>query len=314
MYSFEPFALTVAHYLWQFLEITVFGFFIAGLLQAVIRPGALQNLVGGGVLRANALASVIGFATPLCCCTSIPTAIELYRSTGRKGPASAFLIATPWFNWYALIALTIFLGWQFAMAIAFCGILIGFITGCAVDFLGRTAEPQSAPELEVNDCGGGGCCPSCETVPEQNIGPWLDLSNPGQKIKQALGTALELLKELAPWIVVGALIGGAVKQFLPDSWVLHYGATSSLVGLLLLAGVASILYTDSLGSLPWIHALQTKGLASGNAMLLLIGGVGTNIATLGPVSRFMGRQVAVVYAAGVILSALMLAAALNQLF
>lgn len=313
MYSFEPFALTVAHYLWQFLEIAVFGFFIAGVLQAVIRPGALQRLVGGGVLRANAMASVVGFFTPLCCCTSIPTAIELYRSTGRKGPASAFLIATPWFNWYALIALTIFLGWQFAIAVAFCGILIGIITGCAVDFLGHS-EPQSAPELKVNDCEDEGCCLSCGSVPEQNIGPWLDLSNPGQKIKQALQTALELLRELAPWIVAGALLGAAVKQFLPDSWVLHYGATSSLVGLLLLAGIASILYTDSLGSLPWIHALQTKGLASGNAMLLLIGGVGTNVATLGPVSRFMGRQVAVVYATGVILSALLLAAALNQIF
>lgn len=293
------------------MEIAIFGFFIAGLLQAVIRPNVLQRLVGGGVLRANAMASIAGFVTPLCCCTSIPTAIELYRSTGRKGPASAFLIATPWFNWYALIALTVFLGWQFAITIAFCSVLIGIITGSAVDIFGRNT-PASDIAMTANTK--GSCCLSCETVPQESIGPWWDLTNPKQKLNQAVKTAFELLKELAPWILAGVLIGSAVKEYLPVSWVLHYGATSSLVGLLLLAAIASILYTDSLGSLPWIHALQIKGLASGNAMLLLIGGVGTNVATLGPVSRLMGRQVAAIYAIGVIVSALLLAAVLNQVF
>lgn len=311
MNSFDIFLLTAGHYLGQFMEITIFGFFIAGLLQAVIKPNVLQRLVSGGVLRANAMASIAGFVTPLCCCTSIPTAIELYRSTGRKGPASAFLIATPWFNWYALIALTVFLGWQFAIAMAFCGVLIGIITGSAVDIFGRNTP---ASDIAMTDNMKGNCCLPCETVSQESIGPWWDLTNPKQKFEQAVQTAFELLKELAPWILAGALIGSAVKEYLPVSWVLHYGATSSLAGLLLLATIASILYTDSLGSLPWIHALQMKGLASGNAMLLLIGGVGTNVATLGPVSRLMGRQVAAIYAIGVIVSALLLAAVLNQLF
>ena len=88
-------ALTTGHYLWEFAEVAVLGFFVAGLLQAVIRPDALRRLVGGGVLRSNFAGATAGFFTPLCCCTAIPTAIELYRTTGRRPPSAAARPAGP---------------------------------------------------------------------------------------------------------------------------------------------------------------------------------------------------------------------------
>ena len=66
-------------------------------------------------------------------------------------------------------------------------------------------------------------------------------------------------------------------------------------------GIASLLYTDSLGSLPMITALLGKGLGVGSAMILLVSGVGTNISTLVPVARELGIRVAVAYAAAVVL-------------
>ncbi|AOV17647.1 hypothetical protein BJI67_11775 [Acidihalobacter aeolianus] len=312
--ALQGLSLTAARYLWQFAEVAVLGFFFAGLLQAVIRPQALQSMVRGGVLRSNAVASVAGFATPLCCCTAIPTAVELYRATGRRGPASAFLIATPWFNWYALVALFVFLGWRFALSIALSAVLIALATGVAVDLLtGNGCPPASDPAKEDASCG---CCAACGTEPAGETAddvPWFDFTHPAQKLRRALGTALDLLRELAPWILAGAVLGAVVKDFMPADWVSHFGAATGLFSLLALALIASVLYTDSLGSLPWIHALQSKGLASGNAMLLLVAGVGTNIATLGPVGRLMGRRAAVVYAAGVLASSLMLAGVLNFL-
>lgn len=306
--------LSTGHYLWQFVEVAVLGFFVAGLLQAVIRPSALQRLVRGGVLRSNSVAAVSGFATPLCCCTAIPTAIELYRSTGRRGPACAFLIATPWFNWYGIIALSLFLGWTVAIKIALSGVLIGLVTGVLVDLSSRCAGSpvDQFPQAEPS-CGcGASCAPS--SVPGPRVDDhWWDFSQPHRKLILALRTAFDLLRELAPWILAGAVLGALVKEFLPASWVMNYGATTGLIGLLLLALIASVVYTDSLGSLPWMHALQGKGLASGNAMLLLVAGVGTNVATLGPVGQLMGRRTAFVYAAGVVVTAVVLALALNWL-
>lgn len=305
-------ALTTARYLWEFAEVAVLGFFVAGLLQAVIRPDALRRLVGGGVLRSNFAGATAGFLTPLCCCTAIPTAIELYRTTGRRGPACAFLIATPWFNWYGLIALVVFLGWPLAGAIAASGVLIGVTTGLLVDLTTRGAARISAPEpVSAPSCG---CAAAACAVPAPGGAErWWDFSNPRDKLRQALRTALGLLRELAPWIVAGAVLGAVVKDFVPGDWVLRYGAGASLAGVAAVVAIAGLLYTDSLGSLPWIHALRGKGLGAGNAMLLLVAGVGTNVATLGPVGRRMGRRTAVVYAAGVVAVAVLLSLVLNRL-
>lgn len=310
-----PLALTTGRYLWEFAQVAVLGFFLAGLLQAVIRPDALRRLVGGGVLRSNLAGATSGFLTPLCCCTAIPAAIELHRATGRRGPACAFLIATPWFNWYGLIALVVFLGWQLAGIIAACGILIGTTTGLLVDWIGGAPVAEVAPAPAGGGCAASacGCGPACEAPAPEVTGRWWDFSQPRAKLHQALRTTLDLLRELAPWILAGAVLGALVKEYLPAHWVLRYGAGAGVAGVFLAVAVAAVIYTDSLGSLPWIHALQGKGLGTGNAMLLLVAGVGTNVATLGPVGRRMGARTAAVYAGGVVLTSVLLALVLNRL-
>ncbi len=75
-------------------------FFLAGIINAIVNKQAVASHLRGNVLAANALAATWGFATPLCCCSGIPTALTLYRSGSRRGPACAFLIAVPWFSWY----------------------------------------------------------------------------------------------------------------------------------------------------------------------------------------------------------------------
>ncbi|HKJ08632.1 MAG TPA: permease, partial [Gammaproteobacteria bacterium] len=249
--------------------------------------------------------------TPLCCCTAIPTATELYRATGRRGPACAFLIATPWFNWYGVIALAVFLGWSLAGAIALCGVLVGTATGLLVDLVAPAdTVPETGTAAQTQTCG----CSSChEPASATEAQGWWDFSHPVDKLRQALRTALGLLRELAPWILAGAVLGALVKEFLPTHWVARYGTGADLAGLAAAVVIAGLIYTDSLGSLPWIHALRSKGLGAGNAMLLLIAGVGTNVATLGPVGQQMGRRTAVAYAVGVVAVALVLAVGLNHL-
>jgi uncharacterized membrane protein YraQ (UPF0718 family) len=70
-------------------------------------------------------------------------------------------------------------------------------------------------------------------------------------------------------------------------------------------------YTDSLGSLPWVQALLQKGLGAGSAIALLVTGVGTNLPTLGPISRTVGWHTAAVYAASVVTLTGMLGLGLN---
>jgi len=78
--------------------------------------------------------------------------------------------------------------------------------------------------------------------------------------------------------------------------------------------VAGIFSADSLGTLPWVQSLLGKGLGAGSAMTLLVAGVGTNISTLGPVARVMGRQTAMLYGVSVVVLTALLGLTLNHAF
>jgi uncharacterized protein len=289
---------TVLIYLREIAEIVLLGFVVAGVINAVVNKDAVARYLGGNLVLANLLGSTIGVVTPLCCCSAIPTAMALYRAGSRRGPACAFLIATPWFNWYGLTALIIFLGPRVALAIAGSAVLIGFVTGLFVDlFVPRTPAPMpiSMPAA-IGDCGE----PCCGTAFPRVKAGLLDLSDPAGKLRAGVRFALDSLRELGPWMIAGVLLGATVETFVPEDTFTHYLGGTSLLGLLAALVLATAFSTDSLGTLPWVQSLLSKGLGAGSAMALLVAGVGTNVSTLGPVARVMGRRAAALYATNVV--------------
>jgi hypothetical protein len=83
-------------YLREFAQLAVLGF--VGPFHAVVNRRAVARYLGGSVVLSNLLGTTTGIVTPLCCYSAIPTAMALYRTGNRRGPACAFLIATPWFK------------------------------------------------------------------------------------------------------------------------------------------------------------------------------------------------------------------------
>jgi uncharacterized membrane protein YraQ (UPF0718 family) len=101
-------------------------------------------------------------------------------------------------------------------------------------------------------------------------------------------------------MLAGILLGAAVETFVPEHVITDHLGGASLAGLLGALLVAGLYSADSLGMLPWVQALLSKGLGVGSAMVLLVAGVGTNLSTLGPGAQVMGRRTAVLYATGVV--------------
>ena len=300
----HTFLLVLVDYLREVAEVVLIGFVIAGVLDAVINKQAVVRYLGRNLIVSNLLGATIGVVTPLCCCSAIPTALTLYRAGSRKGPACAFLIATPWFNWYGLTALVIFLGVRVSLAIAGSAVLIGFCTGVLIDrFLPSPSVPAPEPLCSCGD--------SCCTQESSANGPLFDVSHPVAKLRSGIRFTLDLLREVGPWILAGVVIGAAVEAFVPEEVFTHYLGGASIVGLLAALVIAGLFSADSLGSLPWVQSLLAKGLGTGSAMILLVAGVGTNLSTLGPVSRLMGKQTAVLYGASVVVLAAAFGLTLN---
>lgn len=311
----HTFFLTAGEYLREFAEVAVLGFFLAGVINAVVNKQAVADRLGGQrLLAANALAATWGFLTPLCCCSAIPTALTLFRAGSRRGPACAFLIAVPWFNWYGLTALVVFLGWRVGLVVSLSAVFVGFLGGVLIDMFGDRSPtgPLTTPILagcrEDAPC----CGPVATTSGSSSRSPLLDLSSPREKARAAVRFALDLLKELGPWMLAGVALGAAAEVAIPKGLVSTYLGKASVLGLLAALAVASIFYTDSLATLPWVRTLLDKGLGAGSGMVLLVAGVGTNISTLGPITRTMGSRTAIVYGASVVALTAILGYVLNR--
>ncbi|TYO97603.1 putative permease [Geothermobacter ehrlichii] len=73
----------------------LFGFFVAGLLKALIPDDAVARHLGGNGAGAVVKASLFGIPLPLCSCGVIPAAIGLRKQGASKGATASFLISVP---------------------------------------------------------------------------------------------------------------------------------------------------------------------------------------------------------------------------
>jgi uncharacterized membrane protein YraQ (UPF0718 family) len=252
--------------------------------------------------------------------------MALYRAGSRRGPACAFLIATPWFNWYGLTALLLFLGPRATLAVAGSAVLIAFSAGLLLGQLGarqgaNQMVAQPTPAMAVLTSSSRISCDSCDdanclglTMPPDVSPKLFDFSDLTGKLRPGVAFALSMLRELGLWMVLGVLLGAAIETFVPEHLLTQYLGGASLLGLLAALVVAGIFSADSLGSLPWVQSLLTKGLGAGSAMILLVAGVGTNVSTLGPVGQVMGRRTAIWYASSVVLLAAIFGFILNRVW
>ncbi len=313
----HTFLMTAGEYLREFAEVAVLGFFLAGIINAVVNKQAVASHLRGNVVAANAIAATWGFVTPLCCCSGIPTALTLYRSGSRRGPACAFLIAVPWFNWYGLTALTVFLGWRVGLTVSLSAVVVGFIAGVLIDLFGDCSSVALKAKETGSDCSGEAACAgatcSDATLSGSSSRRFLDFSHPREKVWAATRFALDLLKELGPWMLAGVVLGALAEVIVPKELVRTYLGKASAIGLLAAVAAAMVFYTDSLATLPWVRTLLDKGLGVGSGMVLLVAGVGTNVSTLGPVARTMGARTAIIYGGSVVTLTAALGFLLNRL-
>ncbi|MDR3564144.1 MAG: permease [Negativicutes bacterium] len=200
----------------------------------------------------NILAALIGILTPFCSCSAVPLFIGFIEAGVPLGVTFSFLISSPMVNEIALIMLLGMFGWKVALLYASTGVIIAVISGYVIGKLNL----EHLLEDYVHESGSGEAELRELTFRE--------------RCQSARDFTVELLKYIAPYVMVALAIGGFIHGFVPEDFVVTYAGRDNplAVPLVVLLGVP--LYNSSSGMVPIIYALMEKGLPLGTSLAFMM--------------------------------------------
>jgi hypothetical protein len=252
---------------WLFL-----GLFGAGLLHVLVPPGLIHRHLGpgpGGVIRSV----LVGVPLPLCSCGVIPAAAGLKKDGASDGATLGFLISTPQTGLDSVAVAASFLGWPFAVFKMVTALVTGVVGGLFAD----SAAANSAPPPESTRC-------------ERS---WREI------YRYAIW---ELFSALWFWLGIGVLVAAGISAFVPLDGLSAVGDGMGAMFLMLVISLP--LYVCATGSVPIAAALVVAGMPAGAAMVFLMAGPATNVATIGAVYRILGKRALIVYLTTIIVGSI----------
>lgn len=123
----------------------------------------------------------------------------------------------------------------------------------------------------------------------------------------------ELVADIGGWLLLGVVLAAVITVLMPDD--LFTGTFASGIGGILLMMVVGIpLYVCATASTPIAAAFALKGISPGAALVFLLAGPATNVATITVVARLLGRRAATIYVAVIGVMSVVLGLAVNMLY
>jgi len=259
------------------------GFLFAGLLKGFFPADRVVRFMGRRNFRSVFNAAVLGVPMPLCSCGVIPTAISFFRNGASRGATTSFLISTPQTGVDSILATYAMLGLPFAVIRPVVAFITGIIGGMANNLFVKGQEEVQGYKTVVG-------------------GEHLTFV---QKIKQILTYGFgELLEDILKWLLIGLAAAAFLSLVIPDSFFSQYVGNQWIEMLVVLAAAAPM-YICATGSIPLAAVLLMKGMSPGAALVLLMAGPATNIATMMVISKTMGKKTFLVYLGSIIGGALL---------
>ncbi len=310
----------------------ILGLVFAGLLKVFFPQDKVQKYMGKSTTKSAVNASLLGIPMPLCSCGVIPTGISFFRNGASKGATNSFLISTPQTGVDSIFATYSMLGWPFAVLrpiVAFVtGILGGILTN---QFVKEKPAPKAAQKpvftgFAMAPAAGKPTNGSLLTVTPQaqkkpSNGAVCNDSSCGCHAEKPKGNAfmqathyafIELLQDIAKWLIIGFLIAALISVVLPDDFFSSFKGLGFLEILVILAASVPI-YICATGSIPIAAVLLLKGVSPGAALVFLMAGPATNVATISVIGSTMGRKSLFVYLGTIIGGAIVFGSLINWL-
>src|SRR5262245_22553218 len=233
------------------------GLLLSGLLAALLPRARVERWLGGAGFRPVARAALLGIPRPLCSCGVVPAAISLRRHGASRGATVSFLVSTPETGVDSIAISFALLGPFLAIARPVAAFVSAIVAGLAVGAGGEERGAADATTVSIDAVAGV----------------------PGRARRGLVHAIDEILGEIGPWLLGGVLFAGLLSISLPDDFFTRVPG-GAITSMLLMLAVGVPLYICASASTPVAASLIAKGLAPGAALVFLLVGPATNIATI----------------------------------
>jgi len=268
---------TLALSLWLLI-----GLMIAGILHVWVPDNFVKHHLGHKKGLFTVFKAVIfGVPMPLCSCGVIPAALGIKKQGAGDGAAIGFLISTPQTGVDSIMVSASMLGWPFAIFKLLSAFVIGIIGGGWAYFTNSTIKTEATADNNSSQIEKRG-------------------------FKDLFSFAIDdLFKMIWKWLVAGIIISAAITTWMPEDFFQTYLPDNIFLAMLIVLLISLPMYVCATASVPIAAALVATGMPTGAALVFLMAGPASNIATIGAVYRAFGIKKLIIYLVSIIIGSML---------
>lgn len=267
------------------------GLFLAGIIRMLVPDSLITKYLGEK--SSVVTAALIGTPLPLCSCSVIPTAIGIRRAGASKASTASFMVSTPETGVDSISVTYALMGPIMAVARPLSAIFSAIMAGLLVRLWDVETPPIEAEPVHS-------CCSSKQTK-EPSF--W-------EKIKNSITYGFgKLLSDFMGWLLIGIGFAALIQTFIPPTLLSEYG--NGIFAMLLAVVISIPMYICATASTPVAAGLMLSGISPGAALVFMLTGPATNIATLMVVKNELGIRSLMAYLSAVVLTALFMGLSLD---
>ena len=248
------------------------GFLIAGVLHEFVPRRIYADRLSRNNFGSVFWAAFLGVPLPLCSCGVIPTAASLYREGASKGATVSFLISTPQTGVDSILATASVIGIPFAIIRPVAAFITAIAGGVITNRICRNEKREGQQATQKTE-----------------------KKSFARKITGVLRYGfIDMIQDVGKWIVLGLVAAAVITVLVPDNLFVALNKYP-LLNMLMILALSMPMYLCATGSIPIAAALMLKGLSPGAALVLLMAGPATNMATMLVINKVLGRKTLITY-------------------
>jgi uncharacterized membrane protein YraQ (UPF0718 family) len=230
------------------------------------------------------------------------------RNAGAsKGATAAFLVATPETGVDSISYSFAVLGPIYAIARPVAALLSAVVAGGLVLLMDKQEDPVPPQKA----C--GGCCGGKAETVESIVATIVERPSLRTRLKAAVRYGyVDMIADTGKWLAIGLGVAALLTTYVPEAFFLAWG--DGVLAMLAMVIVGLPMYICATASTPMAAGFLFAGMSPGAALVFLLTGPATNIATMGVIRAQLGMRSLIAYLLGVIGTAVVCGLLLNQLF